>query len=74
MKDFTDSINQKLGPLLATVDDLTEEIGEVEIPEFKPYDDQTTLPYNVPNRDTSQDFDTYIGAEVMLPIGDQMQI
>ena len=74
MKDFTKLVvNQKIGPS-ATIDDLTKEIGdEVQSPEFKPYKDQTTLPYVVPKRDILQNFDTYIGAEVMLPIGNQMR-
>ena len=58
MKDSTEYMNQKLGPL-ATINALAEEIGDgVGTPEFKPYKDQTTLPYKVPNRDTSKDFDT----------------
>ena len=41
MKEFTKLVNQKLGPY-ATIDYLTEEICEVETPEFIPYLDQTT--------------------------------
>ena len=73
MNEFTESVNQKLGPS-AIIDELTGEIGEeVETPEFKLYQDQTTKPCVVPDRVISQDFDTYIGAEVMLPIRDQIK-
>ena len=73
MKSFTQSINQKVGPS-ATIKELAEEIGDnVATPEFKPYEDRLTLPYEVPDSDASQDFNTYIGAKVMLPIGDQMR-
>ena len=66
---FTESIGKKLGPE-ASMKGLKEEIGDVSTPAFEPYEDRSTPAYSVPDRDEHQAFDQYIGAEVMLPLGD----
>ena len=47
MREFTELLNEKLGPS-TTIDDLTEESGEeVDKSEFKPYQDRITEAYIV---------------------------
>jgi len=71
-KAFDEAILDKLGPE-ASMDDLSQEIGEdIDTPHFKPYKDEETLPYSVPDRDEYQAFDQCIGAEATLPMGDQL--
>ena len=70
---YTNSINTRLGPA-ASIEELAKDVGDdVKTPQYKPYSDLQTPPYTIPDRDDFQGFDQYIGAEVLLPIGDQMQ-
>jgi hypothetical protein len=39
----------------------------------EPYEDKDTKPFEVIDRDEYQDFDAYIGGEVLLPYEDSMQ-
>ena len=73
MQAFTKSVNEHLGPS-TTINNLVEEMGEdVKTPQSLPYRDAETKPYQVPNWDNYQGFDTYIGADVLLPVGNTMK-
>ena len=73
MEAFTKSVNERLGPS-TSIKDLVEEIGDnVKTPLSRPYQDLETDPYQVPDRDPFQSFDKYIGAEVLLPIDNEMK-
>ena len=72
MEEFTKSIHEHLGPA-ATADDFEDEFEEFHTPTFEPYEDEETKPLVIPERDDAQDFDQYIGAEVLLPSGDSMK-
>ena len=71
MKSFELQIKESLGPS-ATMEDLGEEF-EAETPTFEPYEDKENKPVIIPDRDEFQSFDQYIGAEVLLPVGDKMK-
>jgi hypothetical protein len=72
MKEYNKEVHEALGPS-ATLDDIVDEMPEAETPTFEPYADTETKPYIVPERDEHQSFDQYIGAEVLLPIGDELK-
>ena len=68
MEEFTKSVHAKLGTATkAEIDDEYE-----ETPSYEPYEDDDNEPLIIPDRDEHQNFDQYIGAEVLLPFGDQM--
>ena len=72
MEEFTKSIHEHLGPA-ATADDFEDEFEEFHTPTFESHEDEETKPLVIPERDDTQDFDQYIGAEVLLPSGDSMK-
>ena len=73
MEAFTNLVNERLGPS-TSIKDLVEEIGEdVKTALSQPYQDPETEPFQIPDRDPFQRFDKYIGAEVLLPINNEMK-
>jgi hypothetical protein len=72
MKQYTIQIHEALGPA-AEESDFEDEFEEFVTPINKPYKDKDTKPFEVQDRDEYQDFDAYIGAEVLLPHEDSMR-
>jgi hypothetical protein len=72
MKQFNIDIHEALGPSV-TEADFDDEFEEFTTPINKPYKDKDTNPFEIIDRDEYQDFDAYIGAEVLLPHEDSMR-
>ena len=44
---------------------------EIQMTMYEPYEDNKPKPFAIPDRDDHQKFDSFIGAEVVLPFKDQ---
>jgi hypothetical protein len=65
--EFDASIKEKLGPE-AKPDDFSVDVDvETVTPHLDRYEDGETKPHIIPDRDEEDNFDVYIGAEVLLP-------
>ena len=67
MKEFDEAIAIKLGPCAKDSDFEFDFIPDAHTPTFDPYSDEDNKQDIVPDRDESQDFDAFIGAEVLMP-------
>ena len=72
MNQFNIDIHEALGPSV-NEGDFDDEFEEFKTPINQPYGDDDTKPFEVTDRDEYQDFDAYIGAEVLLPHEDSMR-
>ena len=72
MNEFNELIKKSLGPP-AEESDFTDEFEDFQTPTFEPYEGDEVKPLLIPERDEHQDFDQYIGAEVLLPYGDELK-
>ena len=63
MKEYDEAIANKLGQ----VDFEFDIIPNAHTPTFDPYSDDNNKTDIVPDRDESQEFDAFIGAEVLMP-------
>lgn len=70
---FDAPVHEKVGPPATTTDDFVDEFNDFDTPIYETYQDAETKILVIPDRDDHQDFDEYIGAEVLLPFGDRLK-
>ena len=72
MKEFDVQIAESHDHLVEEKD-FDENQEEFQTPSFAPYEDNETPASIIPSRDEFQGFNKYIGAEVLLTMGDPMK-
>ena len=66
MRQFDNDIRDALGPAVKA-EDFEDEFDDFKTPIDQPYEDNETQPFDIKDRDEYENFDAYIGAEVLLP-------